>query len=389
MNSNTKLRQKNLKSILRIIREKGPISKRDMQKELGLSWGTISTLTNEFYESEYIIASDVVVSNTASKTDTVLWDINPDKNFVIGIDLNFSRALTVVTDLKGRIVFEQSITFDIREWDCMLNDLFTLLDPIVEKYRERQIIALSFSAQGVVDTSNGILVLFKKWAKIPIKEIFEKRYQIHTFATHDTDCLMRCEQENGIKEIRNAENALLLRLERSGVGMAIMIHREPYIGASGRSGEFGRVLVSDRKKNTCVFVEEHVCGDGILRDYCQVTGMKSEWITLEEIAEKAKQKDEVACGIFSDFSRYLAEALANTVNIFDPEVIALYGQMCAMSDLFLEDTQRILNQYSYGSPYNEKIKIHLSELGEDAAANGAALTAIDKRMEEIIRHFNA
>ncbi len=389
MNSNTQLRQKNLKSILRIVREKGPISKRDMQKELGVSWGTISTLTNEFYEGKYIIVSDVVVSNKASRTETVLWDINPDRNFVIGVDFHFNKAVAVVTDLKGRIVCKETITFADKEWDRMLEDLFALLDPIVEKYQEKQIIAISFSAQGVVDTANGVLVLFKKWAQIPLKDIVEARYQIPTFATHDTDCLMRCEQEKGIEQIRNAENALLLRLEQGGVGMAIMIHRKPYIGASGRSGEFGRILVSDRARNECVFAEKHVCGEGIVNDYCILTGTKIGSVTFDEITEKAHQGDAAARRVFSDFSGYLAEALTNTVNIFDPEVIALYGHLCTVSDLFLEETQRILEQYSYGNTHDEKIQLHLSNLGEDAAANGAALIAIDKRMEKIIQHFNA
>ncbi len=389
MNSNTKLRQKNLKSILRIVREKGPISKRDMQKELGLSWGTISTLTNEFYESKYIIASDVVVSNTASKTDTVLWGINPDRNFVIGVDLNYNEAIAVVTDLKGRIVERKTVTFRVREWEHMLQDLFALLDPLVEQYRKKQLIAISFSAQGVVDPANGVLTVFKQWNHIPIQEIFEERYEVSTFVTHDTDCLMRCEKDKGIEDIRSAENALLLRIEQGGIGMAIMIHEKPYLGASGRSGEFGRIMITDGVSREHTFIENHVCCDGIVRDYCRITGMESDTITFEDIADKARKKEKEAIAVFQAFSNYLGEALVNTVNLFDPEVIALHGKMCSASDLFLADTQAILEHYSYGNPHGEKIRIRLSELEADAGANGAALIAIDKRMDEIIRQFDA
>lgn len=388
MNSNTKLRQKNLNSILRIVREKGPISKRDMQKELGLSWGTISTLTNEFYENEYIIVADVVPSNTASRTDTVLWDVNSDKNLVIGIDLTINQAIATVTDLKGRTIDKEVMFFKVKEWDAILEDLYVLVDPLVDKYTEKQIMAISFSAQGVVDTIRGVMVMFKKWSNIPIKKIFEERYNIPTFATHDTDCLMRCEQEKGLEEIRNADNALLLRIGTGAVGMAIMIDRKPYIGASGRSGEFGRILVNDGPEEDRTFVEWHICCDGIVRDYCRMSNLPEASVTFEEVVERAYNQEPIARLVFQEFARYLGEALINTVNLFDPEVIALHGPLGQVSDLFLEKTQKLLDHYSYGNPHNEKVQIRISQLDADAGANGAALIAIDRRMDEIIQQFD-
>ena len=54
MKSNVELRQKNMLTLLRTVRDYGPIQKRQLQSITGLSWGTVSTMTAELMENGYL-----------------------------------------------------------------------------------------------------------------------------------------------------------------------------------------------------------------------------------------------------------------------------------------------------------------------------------------------
>jgi predicted transcriptional regulator len=57
MKSNTQLRQESLKKVISVIREKGPISKRELQRITGFSWGNISSTITLLCEEVIISCS--------------------------------------------------------------------------------------------------------------------------------------------------------------------------------------------------------------------------------------------------------------------------------------------------------------------------------------------
>ena len=57
MDSKADLKIRNKKKILASVRENGEISKRDLQRILGLSWSTVSQLTSELTDEKYLCVS--------------------------------------------------------------------------------------------------------------------------------------------------------------------------------------------------------------------------------------------------------------------------------------------------------------------------------------------
>ncbi len=73
-------------------------------------------------------------------------------------------------------------------------------------------------------------------------------------------------------------------------------------------------------------------------------------------------------------TRYLATGIANLINIFDPEVIALGGGISASADCFMEDLKSMVAQRIYVKSMNVT-RIEISQLGNDAGIIGAAMYA--------------
>ncbi|MBU0710253.1 MAG: HTH domain-containing protein, partial [Candidatus Omnitrophica bacterium] len=72
--------------ILEILRKRGPISRPDISKELGVNVVTISNYVDEFIKRNLVFEKELDVSEGGRRP--VLLDLNPQAGFVIGVGLN-------------------------------------------------------------------------------------------------------------------------------------------------------------------------------------------------------------------------------------------------------------------------------------------------------------
>ena len=129
MKGNTRLRQESIKRVLCEIREKGPISKRELQAITGFSWGNISSVTNLLIEEGYIEALGKQETSVGRKPEEV--DINTKDNYIIGIDFNSQGTLVAVCDLKGRIVKKYDSQTPNTDKDTALDTLYSLIEKVL------------------------------------------------------------------------------------------------------------------------------------------------------------------------------------------------------------------------------------------------------------------
>ena len=81
------------------IKESSPVSKQQLRTDTGLSWAVVSDSVNKLVDTGYVVPYGKQQSQGAGrKADE--YDINSQKNYFIGIDLNDMGVLCVVTDMK-------------------------------------------------------------------------------------------------------------------------------------------------------------------------------------------------------------------------------------------------------------------------------------------------
>lgn len=392
--NNLQIRRNNIRSLLTSIKENGPISKRDLQKFTGLSWGAVSSLTSKLYDYGYVVSAGKQETNVGRKPFEL--DINSEDFYIVGIDLNLSGLCGVITDIKGRIIQEWIRLFASNDYECIMNTLLSLLDEIlVQKYAHKSILGIGLAVQGNVDVEGGISVHFpqiRHWNNVPLKKILEERYGYFALLMHDPNCLMIAEQAFGTSFVSISQNAILLRID-NGIGMSIMSNGQLHLGFNGKAGEIGHIPMN-KDGPVCLCgnrgcLEGYASGNGLVRRFVeQVNQGRKTNADIENIgnlgykilAVAAQNGDELCMELFRQMGEYLGLALSILYNIFNPDLVVLYGDLTAYRKLFYDSMKRQLDDHLYnGIP----AKLVFSQLGRNAAALGAAMVVSDKKIEEL------
>ena len=94
-------------------------------------------------------------------------------------------------------------------------------------------------------------------------------------------------------------------------------------------------------------------------------------VTSEDIWRAALEGDGLSLEIMRETGTILGIAVANMINILDPEVILFSGGMAAAGDMLLEPIIEEAERRTYG-PKLEGVTVGFSRLGNDGGIIGAA-----------------
>ncbi|MCM8796147.1 MAG: winged helix-turn-helix transcriptional regulator, partial [Candidatus Omnitrophica bacterium] len=93
--------------ILKILRRRGPISRPDISKEMGINVVTVSNYIDEFIKHNLVYEKELDVSEGGRRP--LLLDLNPQAGFVVGVGLNLMNMVGLLVDLKGNIITKTQI----------------------------------------------------------------------------------------------------------------------------------------------------------------------------------------------------------------------------------------------------------------------------------------
>ena len=158
-------------------------------------------------------------------------------------------------------------------------------------------------------------------------------------------------------------------------------------GVDGTAGEIGHICVEP-------FGVPCGCGSrGCVEQYSSATAIvrlvhelrnqypksilpKNSRLTSSDVYEAGMQNDELALEIFRQMGFYLGMALADLINILNPEVIVIGGGASAGWELFIDHVQEQISQRAFREPA-ESVKIVRACLNDDAGILGAARLGFD------------
>ena len=171
----------------------------------------------------------------------------------------------------------------------------------------------------------------------------------------------------------------------TGVGGGIILNGRILRGIDGTAGEIGHICVEP-------FGEPCGCGSrGCVEQYSSATAivrltreLENQYpksilqnktrLTSLDVYEAGKTGDELALEVFRKMGFYLGIALADLVNVLNPEIIVIGGGASAGWDLFIGHVQDQIRKRAFNEPAI-RAKIVRAELGDDAGILGAAKLA--------------
>jgi glucokinase len=178
----------------------------------------------------------------------------------------------------------------------------------------------------------------------------------------------------------------------TGVGGGIILDGKLWRGADGIAGEIGHTTVEPFAGVKCK------CGNtGCLEVYASATAIVrmtrealgrypssllhsngTDDLTSEKVFSAASADDELALQVFQRMGVYLGIAMANLVNIFNPEMIVIGGGVSAAWEMFAQPAREEVMKRAFPVPA-QRCQIVRAECGDDAGLIGAAWLAFRVR----------
>jgi len=192
--------------------------------------------------------------------------------------------------------------------------------------------------------------------------------------------------ENWLGAAKLAENAVCVTLG-TGVGGGIIVNGKILRGADGTAGEIGHICVEPLGEpcgcGSRGCVEQYSSATAIVRltrelesHYPKSILQNKSRLTSLDVFDAGKAGDELALEVFRKMGFYLGIALADLINILNPEIIVIGGGAAAGWDLFINHVQDQINKRAFDEPA-KRAKLVRAELGDDAGILGAAKRAFD------------
>ncbi|HEY9762260.1 MAG TPA: ROK family protein [Trichocoleus sp.] len=231
-------------------------------------------------------------------------------------------------------------------------------------------IAVGVGTPGPADAAGRIArvaINLAGWKDVPVADWLEAKTGRSTVLANDANCAGLGEAWLGAG--RPFQDLIVLTLG-TGVGGAIILNGQLFIGRNGTAGELGLITLNP---------DGPPCNSGnqgSLEQYCSVQAVRREMgVEPGELAARATAGDADAIAFWQQYGRHLGAGLASLIYILTPEAVILGGGISAGADLFLPAARAEIEARVLPSS-REGMQILLAQLGNQAGIAGAARLAL-------------
>lgn len=372
MQTNFEMKKSNTLKVFNTLKKTEYSSRKDLCRVTGLSWGSVSSITNELLDKHILIAAKK--PSSGGRPAEVLT-LNPSFCFLLGIDINSVGLNFTLINLQCKTVLSENVSIESSDKNELLSLLFNETKKILSQ--SKNVIAINLSMQGKINRDSGVSIrtnFFKNWNNVPLVDLFKNKFSIPTYLYHDPDCLLYYHMLHDSR-LSDKKNGFVIRLD-NGIGMARLLNGSLHNADATTSYEFGHIIAVPNGK-PCL------CGKkGCLETYASLRGMKQVYAENGGKSDlflfKLKENEILAKNILKNAINLLGVSIANLFTLSSPEFILLYGAMLDISEDFFSDIKQVVKSNSNCG------NLLLAKYEREAPAIGACLITLEKITENIL-----
>ncbi len=310
--------------------------------------------------------------------------------YFIGIDIGGTNLSTGVVDENYKIVGRGKIkTGSERSYEEVVADVIESVKLAVAdaKVDMEDVRWIGAGCPGTCNTETGIVEYSNNlhWHNAPLLADIEKAFGKKTYIENDANAAAFGEFLAGAA--KGSKNAVIITLG-TGVGAGIIIDGKIFSGTNFAGGEIGHtVIVIDGYECTCGrrgCFEAYSSARGLVR-MTREAMEKHPASKIHQLVEAdgrisartafnaAKMLDEDGQAVVDRYIKALACGITNTINIFQPDILAIGGGVCNEGDNLLIPLKKQVAEQIYSKNSKKNTEICLCSLGNDAGIIGAAM----------------
>lgn len=317
-----------------LIRTRQPISRADLARLSGLQRSTISIITDQLVEEQWI--TEGAFGHLPRGRNPRFLHLNVERAGVIGINVRPSVTTLALANMNAQFVAQESFPTSANA-DEFIENLIKRTKTLIKAHSEVFIEGIGISVPGRVDSETKRLTFAPNlgWRNVDLKTPLE------------TATKLSVEVENAANACALAEiwfeprsegmHDLIAVTISEGIGTGIVSNGQLLRGTNGIAGEFGHVSINEEgelcKCGNRGCWELYASNQAAIKEYVKTSSSRGnkradeQQPTFEDILRLAEQGDSRATAAIEKTAEYIGKGLAILVIGLAPRQIVLVGEI--------------------------------------------------------------
>ncbi|MFE5797887.1 ROK family protein [Streptomyces sp. NPDC056503] len=371
----------------------GAMSRQDVAAATGLSFATVANLTAELLEAGVLVEAGHEESGGGRPRARLA--VNAERGALIGVDIAETSVHAELFDLA--LTVRHSVERPLPPGDVRPADVVDAVAGAVEELLaasgtdRSRVLGAGVSVPGMVEREGGVSSFspYWSWHEVPLRALLDERLGLPLWLDNPLRASTVAEMWFGAG--REVEDLVVLTL-RAGVGAGIAIGGQLYRGFTNSAGEWG---------HTCLALDGRLCtcgNRGCVEAYVSLRGIAATWrelapgderaagpddaATVAALARAADAGDPVAAAVVDRTARYLGAAVANLVNLVNPQVVVVGNQVVdLLGERLLPAAYEAVGRHALALPHRAAT-LRRSAVPHNAVTRGAATFALEGFLDD-------
>ncbi|WP_198143016.1 ROK family transcriptional regulator [Stigmatella aurantiaca] len=371
MNSSS-IRRLNRVRVFHALRQNPGSSQRELGRLTGLDKATVSVVVAQLQQEGLIERMASTSVRRVGRPETALT-IAASAGVLVGARLEPKTIRMVATTLAGEILAHMQIdgSRNVRRAITLLQK--GIQELLTQAGENREVRGIGVGIPGMMNRE-GRLVLAPNlgWRNSEIRPMLEENLNAPVYVDNDTNAASVAECLFGI--CRTVRNFIFIT-GHSGVGGGLVLDGRLYRGTGGFAGEVGHLsIVPGGRACGC---GKRGCLETYVSEASILARLEELGRTLPDIWAVAEaQGDPKVRQVLDEVGTHLGFALSHLVNLMNPELIVLGGNLAVIAQLLMPTLKRALAEHTL-RPLLEDVRLEVSPLGADAVPMGGIALALE------------
>jgi glucokinase len=314
-------------------------------------------------------------------------------DLLIGVDLGGTKILAGIFTPQLKLLQTAKLSTKAeRGFDAVVERIARCVRDAADEadLSLKQVRAIGIGAPGAVDPESGEVIFAPnlKWKDAPLKKALEKALDLPVFIENDCNiCALGVHEV----ELKGKPRNMIGLFLGTGIGGGLILDGKLYSGFNRTAGEVGHMVIQvggpkcgcgnngcfeALASRTALFREiQKAVKDGGKTVLTEMLGPDLTDLKSGDLRKALRKGDKLVEKVVEDAAEYTGIAIANLINIFNPEVVVVGG---GVIDALEDDMMSVIVETAldYAMPGTTKgIEIIASKLGDLAGITGGAVLA--------------
>ena len=351
--------------ILNIISHLGPISRTELIDLTDYRPASVSAIIKDLLDEQLIVETGY--SSTGHGRKRVLLEINKSHLCAISLAFHPGSVTILAAQIDGTPLQQEDIPFTPGTGkEELIGRITDQVGRLILAYQDREIVGIGICEPLYDPTSYRPEYSFltnylhyNDWVKLGLKPRLEELFRLPVETYSGVVLPVMAERHYGTA--KGVDNFICVELS-NGIGSSLCLNGSPVAGATGRAGELGHTVIDSSSaagrlcfcgKPGCVEIGTAYPALAARLTTAMEQGVFSSLgshmdpergITVDAIRKALDEGDRMCMHIVKIVAQQLGVAIANAVNLLNPELVVLHGFMINLGDYFLQQLELAIRE---------------------------------------------